>query len=347
MKNMFCPYCEENLEVEVINTSELYAVRGEEIPVMVQYFQCSVCKQTFDDPLSDDDPIDEVYRMYRRRHFMLQPEEIRQLREKYELTQEDLCLLLGIGVASLSRYENGALQTQAHDNLLQTLKDVHSFIKLLDRKIRSWDDRDVTLQKEKLRRLVSRLRNSSVLNQLSDIQKGINDKQFRGQDQFIPDKFYNLMLYIFGKEEGRVYKTKLNKVLFYCDFVNYLNCGHSISGCVYARAPWGFVPEGFSRMYSLLNWNEIFAEQEQDANGHTILTTREKVNTQVFEPGEIIIIDHVLSFFQHMSSKDISDYSHEEVAYKQTKSGGYISYPKFAKALQKSLFEGLKLNQST
>ncbi len=50
---------------------------------------------------------------------VMTPDEVRGLRERYGLTQEEFAKLTGLGVANLGRWERGAdIQNEAHDALL-------------------------------------------------------------------------------------------------------------------------------------------------------------------------------------------------------------------------------------
>src|SRR3990167_669258 len=128
-----CPNCEKETEIELVKTKEEIQVRGEIIEVEVEYYKCLGCGEEFDDPRSNDDPLDKAYREYRRRHGMLQPEEIRVFRKRYGLTQNELSSLLGWGGATLSRYENGALQDEAHERVLRLAMEPHNLLKLMEK----------------------------------------------------------------------------------------------------------------------------------------------------------------------------------------------------------------------
>jgi len=65
------------------------------------------------------DPTLKVYAEYRRRHGLLSPEQIRGIREKYQLSQDAFATLLGTSPATLARYEGGSIQDKAYDQLLR------------------------------------------------------------------------------------------------------------------------------------------------------------------------------------------------------------------------------------
>ena len=95
-----CPNCEQETDLELIRTTGDIEVRGEQIRVNIEYYRCLSCGEKFEDPRSDDDPLDNAYREYRRRHGLMQPEAIRNLRKKYGLTQHEMAKILGWGLAT-------------------------------------------------------------------------------------------------------------------------------------------------------------------------------------------------------------------------------------------------------
>ena len=117
----FCPGCLSVTGLDRITGEEDLEFRGEKFRVLTDYFKCRKCGEEFESLKSKVDPLDAVYREYRRRHGMVQPETIAQFRKTLGLTQRELAALLGFGDATLSRYENGALQDDAHDRLLRLI----------------------------------------------------------------------------------------------------------------------------------------------------------------------------------------------------------------------------------
>src|SRR5438105_12389096 len=77
--------------------------------------QCGNCQA-----LSIDDEADQqISAAFRRAAGLLAPEEIRQSREKLGLTQKQFANLLGVGEATVSRWETGAqIQQRAMDRSL-------------------------------------------------------------------------------------------------------------------------------------------------------------------------------------------------------------------------------------
>ncbi len=122
MKKLICPNCEMERLVEPTKQSKEIEVMGEIFTVHVKLYKCTKCNEIIEDPHEPQDELDLAYRAYREKHEMLQPEEIKAIREKYGLSQEEFADMLGWSVATISRYEKGSLQNKLHDKILQSLK---------------------------------------------------------------------------------------------------------------------------------------------------------------------------------------------------------------------------------
>jgi putative zinc finger/helix-turn-helix YgiT family protein len=116
-KKIYCPMCEEDREARAQSVREEYEVRGEKITLDVPRLFCSTCGESVIDEAFGD-PTLHLYDEYRRRHGLLSPERIRQIREKYGLSRESFAVVCGMSPATLYRYESGSLQDDVHDSLI-------------------------------------------------------------------------------------------------------------------------------------------------------------------------------------------------------------------------------------
>ena len=126
-----CPTC-GTMMVEKRGTLRL-PVNGEEIAVRsAAHLSCPKCGEVmlrFQDTkrLSED-----AIALYRKKHGLLSADEIRALRERFNLTQADLSHLLRLGANTLSRWEAGRnVQTAAMDVLLRLIRDLPNSIEYL------------------------------------------------------------------------------------------------------------------------------------------------------------------------------------------------------------------------
>lgn len=75
---------------------------------------------------------EDAVAIYRNKHGLLSAEEIRDIRERFELTQAELARLLRLGANTVSRWESGRnVQTAAMDMLLRLIRDVPGSIEYL------------------------------------------------------------------------------------------------------------------------------------------------------------------------------------------------------------------------
>ena len=115
MRKNFCSTCGDFVSSYVQNTTETFHVRNIDITITSPARICENCGAIIFDEILDDEKLKLVYRAYREQKEMLQPEEIKEIREKRNLTQEEFSKLLGFNVA---RYENGSLQSEEEDKRL-------------------------------------------------------------------------------------------------------------------------------------------------------------------------------------------------------------------------------------
>jgi putative zinc finger/helix-turn-helix YgiT family protein len=326
-----CPCCDTADHVKVLHRKETIPVRGEPIEVDVEFLRCSACDCEFEPMDSERDPLETAYRIYRERHGLLQPEEIRAIREQYGLTQKEMSGVLGWGSVTLSRYETGALQNEAHNTALELVRDEKTFLALLKK-------RGTVIRPEKLNALVRDLtarteHHCALPDCLIETVGTYEPNILSGFKTLDLSKVYGMIRYFCT--DG-CFKTKLNKLLFYADFLHFNEHARSLSGLRYAHADHGPVPD---------NWDLYLAgvqhEQTVRAVEHIIgdyvgeLFVSDRADFSLFTEPEIRTLMQVKDFFAGWSAKRIRDYSHEERGWQETQSGELISYD-FAEALRLS-----------
>jgi putative zinc finger/helix-turn-helix YgiT family protein len=242
-----CTNCEKETEFERIIKKETFNVRGEPVTVNVAYVGCKECGDVVLNPAVHHDPFELAYREYRQKHALLQPEEISIWRKAHHLTQREFARLLGIGIATLNRYENGALQNESHENLLRLAMDSPNLLKLIEKS-------EGIFTETRKKRLLEILRESGEISCSLDDTIMINfggteTNSFNGFKKLDLSKVYNAVL--FFSRDG-VLKSKLNKLLFYADFKHFKEYTLSITGLRYVHLPYGPVPDNYSLYYATL-----------------------------------------------------------------------------------------------
>ncbi len=146
---------------------------------------------------------------------------------------------------------------------------------------------------------------------------------FSGNRAFSPDKMAALVSYIAGRS-SELYKTKLNKLLFYADFVNFYLLGRSITGSRYVHLPYGPVPDAYEETLETLNHYGVI-EMSKLGSADLVGAGDSRAAELLTEP-EQQAVDWVLATYGTMSAGEISEVSHKEKAYRNTRMGEEIAY---------------------
>jgi len=316
-----CPNCEKVTELNVVSTEEVISIRDEEITVPVELIKCTECGENFENPTAESGPVELAYREFRKRRGLLQPEEIRDFRVGVGLTQSELGKLLGFGGATLSRYENGALQDDAHDKALRLSMSPQNLMRLIQ-------DSPTALHGSKRKDLLERLRKEEncfdLQSQIERLGAYMADER-SGFKSFDYTKFQHAVLLIC--KEG-VFTTCLNKLLFYADFLHYKLYAVSLTGLRYAHMPYGPAPDKYHSFLTLLIERNLIELEEvifESGIGERYSSSAEP-DLSIFEESELRCLLHVKSTLGSKSATDLSEYSHNETAYKETRNGELISY---------------------
>ncbi|UZQ82696.1 type II toxin-antitoxin system MqsA family antitoxin [Thermoanaerobacter sp. RKWS2] len=184
----FCPVCGKEQETEVIEKEEVSTVRGDEIKAFARIRVCSVCgEELFDEELEEEN-IQRVYDIYRKKHGILSPEEIKNIRESYGLSQRAFAKLLGIGEASIARYETGALPEKSLSNMIMLLKDPKNMEKLLEKNEKALTPREKMRLLRRLEEMKGDEENAvKISKELYNLLEDKAKKEGKSTDKFIEE----------------------------------------------------------------------------------------------------------------------------------------------------------------
>ncbi len=319
-----CTNCEKETEFERVLKTETFLVRGEAVTVDVEYVRCGECGDTVLNPAVNADPFELAYTTFRQKHQLLQPQEISNWRKAHHLTQAEFAGLLGIGVATVNRYENGALQNESHEKLLRLAMDSPNLLRLIEKS-------EGVLGESKKKKLLALLRESDELaSSLDDtimINFGRSEKDMlTGFRELDLSKVYSAVL--FFTRDGEL-KSKLNKLLFYADFKHFKEYTLSITGLRYVHLPYGPVPDNYSIYYATMSSRGMVEFEEQvysDTCVGELIKATKAPDLNVFSPSELRVIASVAEDFRECTASGIQRRAHDEKAYWQTRAGEIISY---------------------
>jgi hypothetical protein len=137
----------------------------------------------------------------------------------------------------------------------------------------------------------------------------------RQQFPFDRDKFKELMLFAAQESQEDHYfgATKLNKILFFADFLAYGLTGEPITGATYQREKNGPVPQALKPMErELVNSQDAFVMKKPFFNytQHRLVPMRTP-NVSRFSAEELDLINDVIRMLRDHTADDASRLSHE------------------------------------
>lgn len=331
--NISCPMCVEDTKVNKITQQKQMEVRDEIISVERNCYRCETCGEEFEIHTEDYDPFEVAYREYRRRKGWVQPEEIKEFREDLALTQQRFSGLLGIGIATLNRYENGALQSEATNRLISLcMNDPWILCKFAKDSQASFSNEDLQHLNRNIERYLDGI--PQLVSDAIERYGSYNASLLSGCKDFDFKKFCEVAKILC--HETKQFTTKLQKLFFYTDFKHYKEHNISITGMRYAHLPHGPVPDEYKTwLAALTDWMGILEPEKIEFEQYCgeVFEFKDEPNYNLFSLDELNTIKFVKDTFNNYSSIQMEEFSHKEKGYLMTRQGQCISY-KYAKELQ-------------
>ncbi len=304
--------------------------RKETFEIVFHYYKCEDSGEQFTTTSMDEVNMNQVYNQYRDRFNIPFPDEIIRIREKYGLPAAKMSEIFGFGINSYRQYEAGEMPSIANAKLIQMVEDPKKFIDMvelcgtLDEKVKIKYIQKAQLLVEERKRNIFNLNFKEYLlgNHLADIYSGYRNPNF--------EKFTEMVVYF--SEKIQPFKTKMNKLLFYADFLMFKQSCFSISGVRYKAIDMGPVPNNFQSIFEYLANNDeidIFTtEFPQGYTGEQFKVRKGRpFNCSLFSKTELEVLEKVSTLFKPTSTNDIIALSHLEKAWKKNeKDRSIISY---------------------
>ncbi|MBQ9155258.1 MAG: DUF4065 domain-containing protein [Eubacterium sp.] len=302
--------------IEVIETN---IFKETAVEYRAEYFYCNRADDTYADELQLSLNDISMKNAYRKKKGLLTSYEIAAIRGKYNISQSDLCLLLGWGGKTITRYESHQVQDIAHDTILRKLdSDPEWFLQLLQKGRDSlspvayakYADAGTAFfeknQDKYLRRAI-----------MSKYARFLNNVEATGAKTLSLDTVIDMIHYYANSTAvTMLFRVKLMKLLWYADALSYKRHRHSISGLVYLALPMGAVPIAYE---SIVGLNSINCEEIEvgDGTAYRFLPVEDK-NYPNLTLEDMEILDTVIQRFGKVSKNEIVRTMHKEDAYINT-----------------------------
>ena len=134
------------------------------------------------------------------------------------------------------------------------------------------------------------------------------------QKLFNEKKFKELILYVADKsaEDPSFGATKLNKILFFADFLAYGHLGQAITGAHYLRLERGPAPKELLSVHRGLQaaGDAVFVERKRFGYPQKRIIALRQPDLSDFSAQEIALVDEVIELLKHNSAMEASTLSH-------------------------------------
>ena len=328
-----CTCCMEEHDVKTVMFREKNTFKGVPVEYDAEYFYCDRADETYADEQQISKNDIAMKNAYRAHEGLLTSDQITAIRARYGISQSDLCLLLGWGAKTITRYESHQVQDIAHDTILRKLDaDPEWFLKLLQAAKGSLSPASYSKYLEAGTTLFEQDHDlylkSAIMAKYVRFSQNI---EVNGNASLSLDIVVDMIRYYANSAlVTSLYRVKLMKMLWYADALSYKRRGHAMSGLVYRALPMGAVPVAYE---SIVDLSAIHCEEIDmgDGTGYRFLPTEDKTYpTLTSEDREIL--DAVIQRFGRASKNEIVETMHHEDAYTETAPNDIIQF-KYAASL--------------
>jgi uncharacterized phage-associated protein len=312
MKAPISPLTGKPMRVVYEPDTETY--RGEKYDFIYVSFRDDAEGESYTTTESDGVWLSQVTNQYRAKHGIPYTDEIIALRERYGLSASKMSVILGFGANQYRLYEMGEVPSESNGKMIRSAMNPKVFLDLVKSSRHQLTDREYDKIVARMEEVIAKSgewhSEQWVVGRLFRCGRGVSN----GFAPLSTERLKNLLLYILGKM-GDTFQTKMNKVLFYIDFLSYRERGMAISGLAYNAIDFGPVPQRWDRVYSAFDEVEQQTKLVHDQEC-VALTATAAADMGRFTTEEKAIIDEVCEKMKGLSAHDISDLSHREPAWK-------------------------------
>jgi len=315
MKQVQSPFSDKILTVQ--SRKEKLPFRKEEFEVVHHFYEDMGHEFTTDE--TDEVTVQQVYNQYREKYKLPFPEQIQAIREKYQISASKMSEVLGFGINVYRQYESGEVPNQSNARLIQLAKDPAEFRKLVLLS-NAFNEKE---QEKILKRIEGLIQEEkSYFSQLIINDYLLcNDTEPSSKNGYVLpnlEKIQNVIIYLV--EHIVPWKTGLNKLLFYTDFLHYRNYGKSIMGLQYRAIPLGTVPSNYDRILANVVEKELVqVEYVPFSNGNVGENYKpnplHSFDESLFSEQELKTLQNVVENFKDKTTTQIVNLNHEEKAW--------------------------------
>lgn len=310
---MLSPYTGK--EMKMVYEPRTWNFRGEEYEYIHTAYKCEDTGELFTTCESDDAGYIQVTNQYRTKYGIPFADEIIAVRNRYGVSAAKMSAILGIGTNQWRLYESGEVPSVSNGRMIRSIMNPKVFLDLVESTRQQLTEKEYSNILEKVRKVIAQSEEYHVeayeCRRVFSTARGADN----GYSATSLPRLKAIMLMVLH-ECGEVFSTKMNKLLFYIDFLSYRRRGFAMSGLSYRAIDFGPVPDRWERVYS--EFDEIRQESrpigEYEGN---VLVSDAKADDGLLSSEDKDIIHVICERFKNCTSREISAISHEEPAWRK------------------------------
>ncbi len=268
----------------------------------------------------------KLYNLYKIEKGLLTSDQIKNIREKYDLNQNDFSIMLGFGEITIHRYENGTIQTKANDSMITICREPKVFQEIVLKN-------SSKISKEKYKKLYEKI------TELVDLKKHkiaeINEETLNGLNHFVSSvsKTTDKLVEIYNRkieEKSNQLSVELEKITnLTLQKLLYFVQGLSLAF---------FKQPAFKEEIEAWNYGPVIPEIYHKYKKYGRGEIQESKNVEISKAVEAII-EIVTDYYGSFSSGKLIDITHEERPWKVT-----IKNQEIRQEIIKEYFEDVYIN---
>lgn len=326
---VYCPYCKKEVEYR-IEKRDIKEFKGIEVNTFENVAICNECNEDLYVNEIENENNERIFKIYRKIANIITPQDIVNLRNKYDISQRELTAILGFGKMTINRYERGGLPSKSQSDYIRLLID--NEIEFMNRVKAAYEKNEISEKTYKkivsndVEKAISKKEVQDNIRKYLNVELNRDPDIYNGYRSLDLDKIENIISYIASKVKNLTI-TSLNKYLWYIDMLSFNQRSVAITGLTYQNQKFG--PTIINKRYdeiSLLD-DKYQREDFETINGNvTEIISKDNFDLNKISDSEKKIIDSVIKLLKNKKVTEISEMSHKEDGWRKTKRLEQISF---------------------
>ena len=326
---VYCPYCKKEVEYR-IEKRDIKEFKGIEVNTFENVAICNECNEDLYVNEIENENNERIFKIYRKIANIITPQDIVNLRNKYDISQRELTAILGFGKMTINRYERGGLPSKSQSDYIRLLID--NEIEFMNRVKAAYEKNEISEKTYKkivsndVEKAISKKEVQDNIRKYLNVELNRDPDIYNGYRSLDLDKIENIISYIASKVKNLTI-TSLNKYLWYIDMFSFNQRSVAITGLTYQNQKFG--PTIINKRYdeiSLLD-DKYQRENFETINGNvTEIISKDNFDLNKISDSEKKIIDSVIKLLKNKKVTEISEMSHKEDGWRKTERLEQISF---------------------